>query len=298
MWRFVFYLSTFLALTGCVATDPDNPECKTEAPDVYEPVNVEDDWYNVTYVEPRTYIIEEPSSSQGNVSYLILGTERAVMFDTGAGENNPVTDTKMKYLIDQITDLPVTLLLSHFHFDHNQNIQEFDHVAFIELEYLVNGTSPEGIYTFTEEQLVEGNFPESVEVDEWWTPQTSIDLGDRTIEIWSIPGHADESAMIVDYENKLLFMGDFIYNGPMFVFGEQNVPVYIASTDVITSSFDSSYTLYGAHGLPEVDFDDLFGLRDVLVCIDENTCTASMFNLFGYVVYAYSLNGMEVWVLT
>ena len=40
----------------------------------------------VSYLEPRTQI-EEPQSSQGNVCYLILGEERAVMFDTGAGEN-------------------------------------------------------------------------------------------------------------------------------------------------------------------------------------------------------------------
>ena len=116
----------------------------------YIPIEVISNAHTVTYLEPRTYIIEEPQSSQGNVCYLILGEERAVMFDTGAGENTTVDGTRMRYVIDQITDLPVTLLMSHFHFDHNQNIAEFDHVAFIELEYLVEGTSSEGVYEFSE----------------------------------------------------------------------------------------------------------------------------------------------------
>ena len=47
------------------------------------------------------------------------------MFDTGCGENEVKGDYKIKYIIEKITSLPLTLIQSHFHFDHNQNIHEF-----------------------------------------------------------------------------------------------------------------------------------------------------------------------------
>lgn len=267
-----------------------------ETTEPYISVEVVSSAHTVTYVEPRTYIIEESQSSQGNVCYFILGEERGVMFDTGAGENDPVNGTKMKYVIDQITDLPVTLLMSHFHFDHNQNIAEFDHVAFIELDYLVENTSAEGIYTFSDSELVSGSYPTSVQVDEWWTPGTDIDLGGRTIQLVSIPGHTDESAMIVDQQNHMMFMGDYIYNGPLYVFGQQNLNPYQTTVDMLIANYDDSYSIYGAHGNPLVPHEDLQKLKDILVCIDEGQCIPSMTNIWGYVVQRYNLNGMMVWV--
>jgi hydroxyacylglutathione hydrolase len=262
----------------------------------YVPVEVISNAHTVTYLEPRTYIIEETQSSQGNVCYLILGEERAVMFDTGAGENTAVDGTRMRYVIDQITDLPVTLLMSHFHFDHNQNISEFDHVAFMELEYLVEGTSAEGVYVFSDAELVSGSYPASVEVNEWWPPDTDIDLGGRSIQVVSIPGHTDESAMIVDAQNKLMFMGDYIYDGPLFVFGQQNLIPYQTTVDMLIANYDDSFSIYGAHGTPQVPHGDLQKLKDILVCIDEGECIPSMTNMMGYLVQRYNLNGMWVWV--
>ena len=69
---------------------------------------------------------------------------------------------------NKLRNRPVTLFMSHFHFDHNQNIAEFDHVAFIELEYLVEGASSEGVYEFSDTELVFGSYPTSVQVNEWW----------------------------------------------------------------------------------------------------------------------------------
>ena len=86
----------------------------------YEVVTIESDWYEVSYIEQKTYIFNEPKSSQGNVSYLILGDNRAIMFDTGSGENTNENGFRISHHLEQITELPVSLLLSHFHFDHNQ----------------------------------------------------------------------------------------------------------------------------------------------------------------------------------
>jgi hydroxyacylglutathione hydrolase len=275
-------------------TSPADAGSAPEPPTPYVPVTVQSTWFEVSYLAPRTYAIQEPKSYEGNVSYLILGEERAVMFDTGAGENSPVAGTKIKHVIDQITDLPVTLLLSHFHYDHNQNLSEFDHIAFIELPHLVAATAPDGTYTFTQDDLLEGNYPVSAKVDEWWPVNTDIDLGNRSIQVVNIPGHTDESAMIVDYDNHMMFMGDYIYNGEIFVFGEPNLAVYEVTVDMLIATYDSSYAMYGAHGSPLVPHSDLQGLKDLLECIASAACTGESLVVWGYPAKYYSLGGMAL----
>jgi hypothetical protein len=58
------------------------PSCQDSQQDMqeYEPVKIHSDWFEVNYLGDRIYSIEEPKSSQGNVSYLILGDDRALMF--------------------------------------------------------------------------------------------------------------------------------------------------------------------------------------------------------------------------
>ena len=64
-------------------------------------------------------------------------------------KTSPVSGSKIKHITDQLTALPITLLQSHFHFDHNQNIAEFDHVAFPELPFLQQNVGSDSIYTYT-----------------------------------------------------------------------------------------------------------------------------------------------------
>lgn len=44
--------------------------------------------------------------------YLIIGNDRAILIDAGFGYGD------LKAVVESITDLPVTLLLSHAHTDH------------------------------------------------------------------------------------------------------------------------------------------------------------------------------------
>ena len=71
-----------LGLWGCA--EPAPPPDQVDQP-ADSQVEVSSDWYRVTALPSRTFIIEEPNSSQGNVSYLLVGEDRAVLFDTGSG---------------------------------------------------------------------------------------------------------------------------------------------------------------------------------------------------------------------
>lgn len=251
------------------------------------------DWFEVTGIDNHTYILAEPKSDQGNASYLLLGTDRAIMFDTGSGGNRPFEGSKIQYELKEITALPITLLLSHFHFDHNQNLSEFDHVAFPELPFLRQSVE-NNIYRFTEDDLFEGNSPTEVKVDEWWAMNTPIDLGGRTVELIHIPGHTDESVAIVDKVNKIALLGDFLYNGALFLFDQNDVAVYKESVELLLSNLDTDFKLYGAHGVPQVNYGKLHELNNFLDCIISNNCLGTSTVVWGYDVLYYQEGEMEL----
>jgi glyoxylase-like metal-dependent hydrolase (beta-lactamase superfamily II) len=256
-------------------------------------VPIVEDWYKTTTLLPDTHIIEEPKSSQGNVSYLIVGDSKALMMDTGSGENLGFQGTKIKYLINGLTDIPISLLLSHFHFDHNQNIHEFNNISFPDIpslkQKIVNS-----IYPFSSEELFSGNYPESATVTEWLPIKTDIDLGNRIIQLVNIKGHTNESVAIIDKTNKFAFLGDYLYNGTLFLFNENDVVSYKTSIDYLISIFDPSYRLFGAHGTPEISFSKLKELQDFLICIQNNSCSPTSQFVWGKDTHLYEYKTMKI----
>src|SRR4051812_34677861 len=50
-----------------------------------ERVPVASDWFEVYRVDPNVYAIYEPRQWQEVISYLVVGRDRALLFDTGMG---------------------------------------------------------------------------------------------------------------------------------------------------------------------------------------------------------------------
>src|SRR5436190_15993277 len=75
-------------------------------------VSVPDPWFEVYAVRPGVFALYEPHQSEEVISYLILGTKKAVLFDTGMGISN------IRKLAEGLTRLPVSVVNSHTHNDH------------------------------------------------------------------------------------------------------------------------------------------------------------------------------------
>ena len=262
----------------------------------YEPVEIQSEWFEVKYLGDRIYSIAEPKSSQGNVSYLILGDKRALMFDTGCGENQVKGEYRIKYLIDKITSLPVTLLQSHFHFDHNQNIHEFERIAFPELPFLRERVGSHGLFQFTPEDLFEGDYPAKITVDEWFPLETEIDLGGRSIELLHVPGHSPESVAILSASSETILLGDFLYNGTLFLFHNDDLAIYRQTVDHLKELLSPDYKLFGAHGNPEIKFGQLQKLDDFLSCIEAESCQFTERTVWGLPARIYEYQKMHILV--
>src|SRR5262252_4950755 len=75
-------------------------------------VPVTDSWFEVYKAAPGTYAIYEPHQSEETISYLIVGDQKALLFDTGMGIGN------LRQTTDELTSLPIVVLNSHTHNDH------------------------------------------------------------------------------------------------------------------------------------------------------------------------------------
>jgi hydroxyacylglutathione hydrolase len=212
-----------------------------------------DDYYIVSDLGEGAYAIGEPRYGQCNFSYLIVGSERALLFDTGPGLRD------IRTVVRKLTDLPVEALPSHLHFDHTGDIGLFDRVALPDLPALRaqvrDGRFELGFYQFL--GFVEGFRRPSFRVADWIRPGSDIDLGDRRLTLYSVPGHTPDSVVLVDTAANRMFAGDFIYPSDIYAFlPGANLRDYAASAGRVSALLNDRTAIYGAHGcdkLPAVD---------------------------------------------
>ena len=187
----------------------------------------EQPWFWVYELPERVYALFEPYQEELVISYLIIGEESALLWDTGLGIGN------IKACVEALTALPVSVLNSHDHFDHIGGNALFDRVMCYNINTAVE-TLTRGI---PHEELVEWirpdaivNPPEDFSADTFFIAGKSptatvedgqmLDLGDRWLEVIYTPGHDDAAIMLIDEQNGLLFTGDTWYPGWLYVFPE------------------------------------------------------------------------------
>ena len=71
-----------------------------------------DPWFEVYKIRPGVFAIYEPHQAEEVISYLIVGGDRALLFDTGMGISN------IQAVVAGLTKLPVSVVNSHTHNDH------------------------------------------------------------------------------------------------------------------------------------------------------------------------------------
>ncbi len=211
------------------------------------------EWVDSTYVlgqiDAQTYAISEPKVDwYYNTSYLILGEERAILFDTGFTGN-------LLPIVKKLTDLPIITLYSHFHIDHIANIDKQEDIWMIDLPYLRAKTKNNMLDVSFDETYVFN--PNKIKVSKWIKPNEIIDLGGRQIQVVSNPGHTPETIYLLDTQYKQFFTGDFFYDPLLDYVGTQagfDLNKIIARTNLIIKDYGDDYIFNGSHGAPKQSF--------------------------------------------
>ena len=232
-----------------------------------------DDYFIVETIDATTFAIGEPRYYQLNYSYLIVGAQRAVLYDAGTGNRDIVP------VVRSLTKVPVTVIPSNLHFDHVGALGRLDHTALVDLPSLRTradeGTLKLGRYEFL--GFADGLPARSFAVDEWWFPGTEIDLGGRRLRVLHTPGHTPTSASLYDAERHQLFAGDLIYPGKLYAFlPGSSRRAYLKTTRGLLETIDPGAVIYTAHvadnpviiAAPVLEVADLRALETTLVAIE------------------------------
>jgi glyoxylase-like metal-dependent hydrolase (beta-lactamase superfamily II) len=231
------------------------PEYKT-----LERVLPNEPWFEVYKVAPGVFAIYEPHQAEEVISYLIVGTKQALLFDTGMGIAN------IHKVVTQLTSRPVVVLNSHTHNDHVGGNSLFTFVFDMDTDF--TRANAKGSRDDAQEELAPGMIcgslpkgfdPKTYATKPWHVSLFvkngfKINLGGRVLEIIATPGHTPDAICLIDRASGLLFTGDTYYPGPIWLFRpETNLDAYVASVKWLADLAPDVKLVLGAHNVPVAD---------------------------------------------
>jgi glyoxylase-like metal-dependent hydrolase (beta-lactamase superfamily II) len=191
----------------------------------------------VQAVDADTFVIRQSvrTNFEAPFLYLLFGRERALLIDSGAGglSIRPAIERVIGEWRANHGGRPIHLVVahSHGHGDHHAGDDEFRDRP----DTVVVGLTPEQVAAF-------------FHVTDWPRGIGRIDLGGRVLDVIPTPGHEPAHVMVYDARTRLLFSGDMLYPGRLYVpvdrFGE-----FRASADRL-AAFAKTHpvrALLGAH---------------------------------------------------
>ena len=156
--------------------------------------------------EPQTFILRQNPCAdfEANFIYLLIGSDRALLIDTGA-----VADSKAmplaKTVLDLLPDkdgkkLPLLVAHTHRHLDHRAGDPQFASLPSVQI-VPKDVEEVQKFFGFTN----------------WPNGTAQLDLGDRTVDVIPTPGHNETHVAFYDERTGILFSGDFLLPGRLLI---------------------------------------------------------------------------------
>ncbi len=186
--------------------------------------HAKENWYTTKQITDRIIGIAEWGHTEEVLSFLLIGDHEAAVIDTCCGFFS------LKEIVQQHTDLPCKVINTHQHFDHIGNNFEFDQVLMPD--------HPEN-HTRAKEGLSAEFCAEFVEPKQFWGkvpaglpdpfsikpfPQATffkdgdiLELEPFKLEVLHTPGHCADHCCFYERNMGILFGGDNLYDGPIFL---------------------------------------------------------------------------------
>ncbi len=184
---------------------------------------------NFYTTETITSHIDAIRSATGEIMYLIKGEKQAYLIDTCLGVGN------LKEVVETLTDLPVSVILTHGHVDHAMGAPLFETVYMNHKDDAVQKAHRELPHR---QGYIEANLgarPGSWADADYISPEDTtrycelsdgmtFDLGGITIEAYTLAGHTPGCMVLLIPEERILITGDAA-NNSLFLFDEFSLSV-------------------------------------------------------------------------
>lgn len=199
------------------------------------------DWFTIGQIDERTFILSEYRHWEETHCYLLNGSRRSLLIDTGLGIQS-IHDEVVK-----LTDKPITAVPTHIHWDHIGGLAQFPdfYVHAEELAWL-DGGFPLPLQAVRAMVADRCALPEGFDLSRYSIFQGRpagllanhdvIDLGGRQIEALHTPGHSPGHLCFWERATGYLFTGDLVYKGTLFAnYLSTDPEAYLASIDKIAA---------------------------------------------------------------
>lgn len=183
-----------------------------------------EDWFTVEVIDDNTFAISEYKHWEETHCYLMCGTEKAVLIDTGLGVSN------IRSVVDSLTTLPIMAVTTHAHWDHIGGHKYFEDIAVHEAEKeWLSVRFPIPLQVVKRNLMCKPcDFPKDFMLEDYQiftrTPQyilhdgDYLDLGNRKLMVIHTPGHSPGHCCFYELDREYLFSGYLIYEGCLDAF--------------------------------------------------------------------------------
>ncbi len=247
----------------------------------FQPVAQSQPWFEVYEIRPGVFALYEPGQFEEVISYLIVGDERALVFDTGLGIGD------MRRLVEELlAGIPggqreVLVLNSHTHYDHVGGNHAFGKIYGTGSDYTranAAGRDHHQVAEFVGEGWIwkptpPGFSPETYRSRPFTVTRQVADgdmlsLGGVELEVLLTPGHAPDALCLLDRGRRLLFTGDTLYPATLYAhLPGSDLDAYKATAERLASLAGEVELVLPAHNEPVMAPADLVALRDAFRAI-------------------------------
>jgi glyoxylase-like metal-dependent hydrolase (beta-lactamase superfamily II) len=204
------------------------------------PLRIADTWYETRRLADGVTLIREAHVApwlRCNIWH-VRGRDRDLVIDTGMGLRPMVAEVR------ELSERPLTGIVTHTHFDHSGGLHEFEHRCAHPLE-AETMARPDARNTVADIGYVRAEAflalpyagfdhrtyavrpaPITDPLDEG----DLVDLGDRVFRVLHLPGHSPGSIALYEEATGILFSGDVVYDGEMIDNLFHSVPEQLAAS--------------------------------------------------------------------
>ncbi|MDH5404859.1 MAG: MBL fold metallo-hydrolase, partial [Candidatus Heimdallarchaeota archaeon] len=217
--------------------------------------------------QERLDLIEPEFLTQYTNIYLICGSKKAILFDTGSGSYQLSTE------INKIWDIKELIVInSHSHFDHIGSNSEFKEIYIQESEL----NFIDGNYDLSFLRDSKSTHLSAYQINDFKIkPANKIiplqggevfDLGDYKVTVHHTPGHTPGS-ICLSTSKRELFTGDTIHYGSIYLPEKKNFEIYQNSLlQLLSLVKKGNWSIFPAHELYNVDKSVI---EELLIILDE-----------------------------